>query len=163
MWIDNNYCLIWHYYVIIGQTLARGKRYKWKSPLVTPFFHFLLQWVTILHIIALHTRLYSLASIERILSFEVHRRLRSVHTSQKQWLTSSGKVLQELGKVYPVASSMYNLCYSKASNNGDQRYVLYNLMTCCYDCCNLCNVKNEGNFIDYSFSLSRTPTMKHFQ
>ena len=55
--------------------------------------------------------------------------------------------------MYPVASSMYNLCYSKASNNEDLRSVLYDM---CTSCCNLCNVKNEGNIIDCSFSLSHT-------
>ena len=47
-------------------------------------------------------------SVEDILSFEVHSKF---HVSKGRGVTSSGRVIQELGKTFPEAASVFNRCF----------------------------------------------------
>lgn len=57
-------------------------------------------------------------SVEDILSFEVRHKYQ---TSKGKVVTSSGRVLQELGKTYPDATSLFNRCFESSSSNGGDR------------------------------------------
>ena len=56
--------------------------------------------------------------MEDILSFEVRHKYQ---TSKGKLVTSSGRVLQELGKTYPEAASLFNRCFESSSSNGGDR------------------------------------------
>ena len=51
-------------------------------------------------------------SVEDILSFEVRSKF---HVSKGRGATSSGRVLQELGKTFPEAASLFNRCFEGSS------------------------------------------------
>lgn len=51
-------------------------------------------------------------SVEDILSFEVRSKF---HVSRGRGATSSGRVLQELGKTFPEAASLFNRCFEGSS------------------------------------------------
>jgi hypothetical protein len=55
-------------------------------------------------------------SVEDILSHGVRRRFISLLSSHNS-LTSSGRVLQELSRVFPVARSIYQMCYGPKQKN----------------------------------------------
>ena len=57
-------------------------------------------------------------SVEDILSFEVRHKY---HTSKGKVVTSSGRILQELGKTYPDAASLFNRCFESSPGNGGDR------------------------------------------
>lgn len=60
-------------------------------------------------------------SVEDILTYGVHRKYRVSGVTRNN-LTSSGRVLEELSKVYPVARTVYNMCYRiDNKKNGRQR------------------------------------------
>lgn len=54
-------------------------------------------------------------SVEDILSFEVRSKF---HVSKGRGVTSSGRVLQELGKTFPEAASLFNQCFEGSSSSG---------------------------------------------
>jgi hypothetical protein len=53
--------------------------------------------------------------VEDILSFEVRSKF---HVSKGRGATSSGRVLQELGKTFPEAASLFNRCYEGSGSPG---------------------------------------------
>ena len=58
-------------------------------------------------------------SVEDILSFEVRSKF---HVSKGRGVTSSGRVLQELGKTYPEAASLFNRCFEGSSAASREDY-----------------------------------------
>ena len=54
-------------------------------------------------------------SVEDILSFEVRSKF---HVSKARGVTSSGRVLQELGKTFPEAASLFNRCFEGSPYTG---------------------------------------------
>ena len=57
-------------------------------------------------------------SVEDILSFEVRHKFR---VSKGKVVTSSGRVLQELGKTYPDAASLFSQCFEGSPGSGGER------------------------------------------
>lgn len=57
-------------------------------------------------------------SVEDILSYEVRHKY---HVAKGKGVTSSGRVLQELGKTYPDAASVFNRCFEGSSLSGNGR------------------------------------------
>ena len=55
---------------------------------------------------------FATVSVEDILSFEVRSKF---HVSKGRGATSSGRVLQELGKTFPEAASLFNRCFEGSS------------------------------------------------
>ena len=53
-------------------------------------------------------------SVEDILAFEVRSKF---HVSKVRGVTSSGRVLQELGKTFPEAASLFNRCFEGAGGS----------------------------------------------
>lgn len=54
-------------------------------------------------------------SVEDILAFEVRSKY---HVSKGRGATSSGRVLQELGKTFPEAASLFNRCFEGLLSSG---------------------------------------------
>ena len=65
----------------------------------------------------LYCLLYShaIVSVEDILSYEVRSKF---HVSKGRGVTSSGRVLQELGKSFPEAASLFNRCFEGSPSSG---------------------------------------------
>ena len=60
----------------------------------------------------------SAVSVEDILSYEVRHKFNG---SRGKGITSSGRVLQELGKSFPDAASLFNRCFEGSHGNGSDR------------------------------------------
>ena len=58
-------------------------------------------------------------SVEDILSYEVRHKY---HSGKGKAVTSSGRVLQELGKTFPEAASLFNRCFEGGSGAEQEDY-----------------------------------------
>jgi len=65
--------------------------------------------------------LLTLVSVEDVLSHGVKRRY---HVSKSKPITSSGKILHDLGKTYPDAASIYAKCFVDTSDGQDDYTVV---------------------------------------
>ena len=105
------------------ETTATTKKVHWTHPsyisfcrksLISPFTHpFSL---------SLSLSLSLIVSVDNILSYGVRRRYTSTPTVRHP-LTSSGRVLQELGKIFPVARSIYQMCYGDNKSKYDHAHL----------------------------------------
>lgn len=56
-------------------------------------------------------------SVDDILSYEVRHK----YVGKSKAVTSSGRVLQELGKSYPEAASLFNRCFEGGAGSGSDQ------------------------------------------
>ncbi|XP_019848772.1 PREDICTED: small G protein signaling modulator 1-like [Amphimedon queenslandica] len=88
-------------YIVSCETLLQTCKHEAKKLLETTAASKKIHWS--------HPNFISFClSVDDVLSFGVRRRY---VTSSRQPLTTSGRVLQELSKVFPVARSIYQMCY----------------------------------------------------
>ena len=99
------------------ETTATTKKVHWTHPSYISF--------CCKSFISLGTHPLSLpfiVSVDNVLSYGVRRRYTSTPTARRPF-TSSGRVLQELGKVFPVARSIYQMCYGDNTSKYDHTHL----------------------------------------